>query len=93
MSRKKDFHIVAGLALLLAYANLIGPHRLIEQLFPNGEFVALALARSLLTIRPPVLASTARDSAPEPQAKPMGRPKPAIGRLPAPRPLAKPAAR
>lgn len=42
-----DFYLVGGLSLALAYANLIGPHRLIERLYPDGRFVAYVLADAL----------------------------------------------
>lgn len=41
---KRDSLIILGLAVALTYANLLGPQRLLTQLFPGGTFVGTAIA-------------------------------------------------
>src|SRR5579884_1629931 len=53
MLRNGGFWLFSLFALALAYANLVGPHRLERQLFPGGEFLVAKLARSLRPPEPP----------------------------------------
>ena len=38
MLRNKDFLFVAVFSAALALANLLGPHKLVQIFYPNGEF-------------------------------------------------------